>query len=123
MNGQNFPCVSINNTNLALAICYEVSVAEHAECAYKSGAQTYIASVAKFMNGIDKVLNRLSEIAEKYSMTVFMSNCVGISDGNVCAGKSSIWNNKGLLVAQLDDKCEGILMMDLNSQQLIEATL
>ncbi|MBD0333132.1 MAG: carbon-nitrogen hydrolase family protein, partial [Chitinophagaceae bacterium] len=92
-----------NKTNIALAICYELSVPEHAENAYKSGAEIYIASVAKSVDGVEKAIKRLSEIANKYSMTVFMSNSVGQSDGFECAGKSSIWNSKGLLVGQLND--------------------
>ncbi|WP_315787323.1 hypothetical protein [Fischerella sp. JS2] len=49
-----------------------------------------------------------------------MSNCVGQSDGYECAGKTSIWNNKGLLVGQLNDKDEGILMIDTDTQEVIE---
>ena len=88
--------------DIALAICYELSVPEHAENAFKSGAEIYIASVAKSVNGVDQAIKRLSDIASKYSMTVLMSNCVGQADGEECGGKTSIWNNKGLLVGQLD---------------------
>jgi predicted amidohydrolase len=118
VSGQNFACLQVDTTNIALAICYEISVAEHAETAYMSGAQIYIASVAKFMNGIDKALERLSEIAGKYSMIVLMSNCIGLSDGQRCAGKSSAWNKKGLLAGQLDDTNEGILILDTGTQEL-----
>ncbi len=123
VGGENFTGLKINNTDIVLAICYELSVSEHSEKAHKSGAKIYIASVAKFVNGIDKALKRLSEIANKHSMTVLMSNCIGESDGYECAGKTSIWNNKGFLLGQLNATSEGILIIDTVTQKLIEKTI
>lgn len=85
--------------------------------------QKYIASVAKSVNGIDAALTRLSDIAGKYSMTVLMSSCTGYSDGCEWAGKTSIWNSKGLLLRQLNDTDEGILIIDTDTQELIEKTI
>lgn len=123
VSGQNTISSIGNKSNIALAICYELSVPEHTENAFRSGAEIYIASVAKFVNGIDKALTRLSYIADKYSTTVLMSNCVGQCDGHECAGKTSIWNNKGLLLAQLNETNEGILIIDTNTQELIEKVI
>ncbi|HXV98186.1 MAG TPA: carbon-nitrogen hydrolase family protein [Anaerolineae bacterium] len=123
ISGQNFTSLKVNRTNIAFAICYELSVPEHSEKAFKSGAEIYIASVAKFVNGVDKAIKSLSDLANKYSMTVLMSNCVGQSDGYECAGKTSIWNNKGLLVGQLDDTTEGIIIINTDTQELIEETI
>jgi predicted amidohydrolase len=123
VSGQNSMDLIGNKPAIAPAICYELSVPEHAENAFKSGAEIYIASVAKFVNGIDKAINRLADIAHKYSMTVLMSNCIGQADGSECAGKTSIWNNKGLLVGQLNDQNEGILIIDTDTQELIEKTV
>ncbi len=120
ISGQSSIGLIGNKTNVALAICYELSVLEHSENAYKSGAEIYIASVAKSVDGVDKAAKRLSEIANKYSMTVLMSNCLGQCDGFECAGKTSIWNNKGLLIGQLNDTDEGILIIDTDTQELIE---
>lgn len=123
ISGQNFTGLKVDKTNMALAICYELSVPQHAENAFKSGVEIYMASVAKFVNGVDKATKRLADIANKYSMTVLMSNCVGQSDGDKCAGKTSIWNNKGLLVGQLNDTNEGIIMIDTDTQELIEKAI
>lgn len=41
-----------------------------------------------------------------------MSNYIGESGGYECAGKSSIWNTEGELIAQLDNRTEGILTYD-----------
>src|SRR5258706_6435628 len=89
----------------------------------KSGAEIYIASVAKTVDGIKKAAKSLAGIASKYSMTVLMSNSVGLCDDGECAGKTSIWNNEGLLAAQLNDTNEGILIIDTETRELIEKTI
>ncbi len=108
---------------MALAICYELSIPEHSERAYKGSAEVYIASVAKTLAGVERAAKSLSDIATKYSMIVLMSNCIGQGDGVEFAGRSSIWNAQGLLLAQLDDKHEGILIIDTDTQEIIEKTI
>lgn len=117
---RNSDVLQAGQTVIAPAICYELSVSEHAERACGNNANIYLVSAVKFTGGIEKALNRLSEIARTYSMTVLFSNSVGICDGQECAGKTSIWNDKGSLLAQLDDKREGILTFDTDTQQAVE---
>ena len=105
---------------IALAICYELSVREHALQAVEKGANVYIASVSKTVGGIAKALDRLSEIAGSYSMTVMLSNQAGLAEGQVCAGRSSAWNKRGELVEQLDEVQEGILVIDLDTQEVVK---
>jgi predicted amidohydrolase len=123
IHGQNSIGLIGNKTNIALAICYELSVPEHAESAFKSGAEIYLASVAKSVDAVEKAIKNLSDIANKYSMTVLMANCVGQCDDFECGGKTSIWNNEGLLVGQLNDTNEGIIIIDTDTQELIEKTI
>ncbi len=123
VSSQNFIGLTGNKINIALAICYELSVPEHSENAFKSGAEIYMASVAKTVNGVDKAIKNLSGIASKYSMTVLMANCVGQCNGEQCGGKTSVWNNKGLLEAQLNDTDEGIIIIDTDTQEIIEKTI
>jgi predicted amidohydrolase len=123
IGGQSFMSLIVNKKNIAPAICYELSVPEHSENAFKNGAEIYIASVVKSVKAVDKALTTLSDIANKYSMAVLMSNCVGQSGGYECAGKTSIWNNKGLLAGQLNDINEGILIIDMDTQELIKKTI
>ncbi len=121
--GTNQLLLTIESKKISPAICYESLLAEHAENAHKSGSEIYIASVAKSKNGVDKAFKHFSEIAHKYSMTILMANCVGYCDNFVSAGKTSIWNNKGLLAGQLNDTSEGILMIDTDSQEIVEQQL
>jgi predicted amidohydrolase len=120
VSGQSYTGLIGNKTKIAPAICYELSVPEHAENAFKSGAEVYMASVAKFVNGVEKAIIRLSEIANRYSMTVLMANCIGKCDGQECAGKTSAWNKKGVLLEQLNDTNEGIIIFDTDSKELIK---
>ena len=47
-----------------------------------------------------------------------MSNYIGTSGGYECAGKSSIWNQEGELIAQFDNQTEGILVYDTLSKSV-----
>jgi predicted amidohydrolase len=82
-----------------------------------------VASVVKSKNGIDKAMIHYLEIAKKFSMPVLMSNCVGFCDNFQSVGKSSVWSKQGNLVGQLDDKLEGILIFDTETEEVIEQTL
>jgi predicted amidohydrolase len=111
------------NNKIALAICYEVFVPKHPEDAFKNGATIYIASVAKSAAGVTKANQTLPANALTYSMTVFMANSTGFCDNFISAGSSAIWNNKGKLLAQLDDTSEGILIIDTITQEIISEIL
>lgn len=85
-------------------------------------ATVYMASVLNSVNGVDADIEKLSKIASTNQMITFMSNYIGKSGGYECAGKSSIWNSKGELLAQLDDKTEGILIYDTQTEAIDSIT-
>ena len=118
ISGENFPVIRISAFNLALAICYEISIQKHAKTAFENGAEIYIASVAKSVMGVNYAERRLSKIAKEYSAPVLMSNCVGKSDGFDSGGKSSVWDCQGILIGQLDAISEGILVYDSETQEV-----
>jgi len=111
--------VGLIGGGVAPAICYELSVPKHAESAFRRGAVVYAASVAKSTSGIDKARQRLAEIARTYGLAVMMANCVGLADGQICAGRTAVWNSHGDLVGQLDDTEEGIILFDTDTQKLV----
>ena len=112
--------VGLLGDRIALAICYELSIAEHAEAAARSGARVYVASVAKSAGGVDVAAERLSAIASGYGMSVLMANCVGLCDGVTYAGRSSIWDDGGLLIGRMNDVSEGIMIFDTETREMIE---
>ncbi|MFY0650882.1 MAG: carbon-nitrogen hydrolase family protein [Cyclobacteriaceae bacterium] len=101
------------DNQIALAICYELSIPEHAEKASECGAKIYIASVAKTKSNVEQASLTLSDIAKKHSMVVLMANCVGESGDGLCVGQSAIWDENGMLIAQLGDE-EALLVFDTN---------
>jgi predicted amidohydrolase len=121
--GENLPILEIDKIRIGLAICYELSVPEHSERAYNNGAQIYLTSVAKSVSGVEKASKTLGDIARNYSMTVLMSNCVGYFDNTEMGGGSAIWNDKGFMIGQLNDRDEGILIIDTATQEMIKRYL
>ncbi|WP_339793727.1 MAG: carbon-nitrogen hydrolase family protein [Imperialibacter sp.] len=117
VSGEN-DSTRIKGTGIELAICYEISVPEHAATAAKNGGTVYLASVAKSAKGVEMAHKTLAEIATKYGMTALMANSVGPSDDFVGAGGSAIWDSKGKLVRQLDSDCEGLLIVDAETLEV-----
>lgn len=120
VNGQPQTILKDHHDKVAMAICYELSIPEHSETAFEKGAEIYITSVAKTVTGVEKAFETLSAIAKKYSMMVFMSNCIGHCDNFDSAGRSAAWNNKGELLGELDDTHEGIIVVDTETEKVIQ---
>lgn len=116
--GKNIAALPISETTLGIAICYELSIPEHSAAAHKAGADVYVASVAKFAKGVEHSLPTLAGIAAKYSMSTVMVNAVGPADNGICTGNSSVWDNKGQLLDQLDNVNEGILIFDTTTGEI-----
>ena len=98
--------------NTALAICYELSIAEHVDAAANAGASLYLASVAKDAAGVEKASLSLSGYARKYEIMTCMVNCIGPSEGFHCTGGTAVWNPDGELVAQIEGEEPGLLIFD-----------
>ena len=122
-NGVEQVIIKTNDKNIAPAICYESLQPTHSENAFKLGADIYLASVAKPANGVVKAFDHYPKVAKQYGMPVLMTNCVGFCDNFLSVGKSSIWTKDGELVGQLDDKMEGILIFDTETEGIIKRNL
>ncbi|RAV98945.1 carbon-nitrogen hydrolase family protein [Pseudochryseolinea flava] len=112
VRGDNTDGIDIHGERVALAICYEISIAEHTQKALVSGAQVFVASVAKTERGITKAHQQLSEIAKAFSVSVLMSNAVGPSEDGICAGASAVFAADGSLMTQLGTDQDGTITFD-----------
>ncbi|HYC86689.1 MAG TPA: carbon-nitrogen hydrolase family protein [Chryseosolibacter sp.] len=121
--GEPFRGRIFSEMKCAIAICYELSVPEHAEAAAANGASLYIASAAKSARGLEHALERLHQIAAKHQMTVLFSNSVGECSGFVSAGTSSIWSGEGILLGHLEGEHEGIMLFDTADNMVTEIRL
>lgn len=112
IEGHEQTILTIKGLNIALAICYESLQPEHSEYANKLGADIYLASVAKSQGGIEKANVYFPKIADNYAMPVLMVNGLGYCDNFKSAGQTSVWDESGILLEQLDSQSEGIIIYD-----------
>ena len=115
--------IKAENTHIAPAICYESLQVAHSENALKLGANVYLASVAKPAKGVEKALSYFPRLSKQNAIPVLMTNCVGFCDNFLSVGQSSVWTREGKLVGQLDDKNEGILIFDTETEEVIKHTV
>jgi len=120
--GTNPLVLTFDTEVISPAICYETSNKAHCEYANQHKATMYLASVLSSIGGIDVELKKLSAIARNYNMVTCMANYVGKSGGYECAGKSSVWNEKGELMEQLGDKTEGMIIFDTLTRKTLSLT-
>jgi predicted amidohydrolase len=113
--GKGGPTIRIDNKTIAFAICYELSVPEHARNACRNGANIYIASVAKPAAGMEKAGQSLAAIAAQYTMSTVISNCVGYVDNFESTGCSAAWDDKGQILGSLSSSNEGLLFFDTDT--------
>lgn len=122
-NGDGQVMIKTNDINIAPAICYESLQTSHAKNAFNLGADVYLASVAKPVNGVKKALDYYPKVARQYQIPVLMANCVGFCDNFLSVGQSAVWTKKGELVGQLDDKNQGILIFNTETEEVITKTV
>jgi predicted amidohydrolase len=112
VSGINQLVITINDHNIAPAICYESLQSSHADNAANLGADIYLASVAKSANVLDKAMPHYPLVARQYNMFVMMANSVGVCDNWQSVGQSAVWGRDGALLAQMDSESEGWVMLD-----------
>jgi predicted amidohydrolase len=123
VSGDNFSVFKVKDLSVALAICYEISIDQHVRDAQASGAEIYVASVVKSVRGAEKALMTLAETARRLKVPVLMSNSVGVADGDRCAGRSTVWNDEGKVLAQLGEKEQGFIVYDTQTKKVITSLL
>lgn len=112
--------LQLGDKKIAPAICYESLQPDHAENAYRMGAQIYLASVAKSVSGVAQALQHYPHIAAKYAMPVLMANSIGYCDNFFSVGNSAVWSEKGVLLGQLEQGAEGILVFDTETEEVVK---
>jgi len=106
------PMITIEDKKISFAICADIDNPLHSENACKKETDIYIASIFFTPNGIPNAYRDLQSYAQKHKMNVLMSNFAGESWGYPSAGQSAFWNNKGELIAQMNDSDSGLLLIE-----------
>jgi predicted amidohydrolase len=117
------PQLQIENERISCAICADIDNKKHAENASLKKSTTYIASIFFSPNGIANAHTSLQQYASQYKMNVLMANFCGDSYGYPSAGRSAFWNNKGELIAQMNDSKEGLLLVEKKDESWISKIL
>lgn len=108
----NNPIITIENQNIAFAICADIDNPKHPENAKRNNADIYIASIFFSPNGIPNAYRNLQHYAEKHKINVLMSNFSGESWGSPSAGQSAFWNQNGELIGQMNESDSGLLLVE-----------
>ena len=106
------PMLEIDSEHISCAICADIDNPKHAENASKNNSSTYITSIFFSPNGIQQAHQSLQNYASQYRMNVLMANFGGDSYGCPSGGRSAFWNNKGKLIAQMEDSGSGLLLVE-----------
>ena len=97
---------------IGVAICYEISVSEHAAALTSNGAEVYVASVAKTPRGIERGWGQLAKTAVRHQISALVVNSVGMCEGKKAGGGSAVFDQRGELVQRLGAAAEGYLIFD-----------
>lgn len=117
------PMLEIENERISCAICADIDHLEHPKNARKNNTSTYIASIFFSPNGIPQAHQSLQNYASQYQMNVLMANFGGDSYDSPSGGRSAFWNNKGELIAQMEDSGSGLLLIEKRDSNWISKTL
>ncbi|MEM8528754.1 MAG: carbon-nitrogen hydrolase family protein, partial [Bacteroidota bacterium] len=117
VEGEKQLVIELEGERIVPAICYESLRANHAAHANRLNASIYLASIAKPQGGLEKVIIHYPQIAKQHNMIVAMVNCIGFCGNFESVGGSGVWSKKGELLAQMEDKREGILVFDTESEE------
>lgn len=109
--------LNIEETRIAVGICYESLQREHFVEAHLGGMDIYIASVAKPTGRIEKAHHYFPNTANEFKTPILMANCIGSCDNFLSVGQSAVWDNAGQRLAKMDDQSEGLIIYDLETNK------
>lgn len=106
------PAVLELERRVGVAICYELSVPEHAASLSALAPEIYLASVAKTSSGVAAAEATLTATARRYRIPVLLVNAVGACEGKSAGGRSLAIVSAGRVLARLGADTEGALVYD-----------
>lgn len=98
--GQGGPLVRVQEYNVGLAICADVTVPSHPEQAALAGANIYTAGVLFSEDNYERDSGRLQGYASRHQMAVLMANHGSQTGGLLGVGQSAIWAEDGRCITR-----------------------
>ncbi|HDN2511092.1 TPA: carbon-nitrogen hydrolase family protein [Providencia rettgeri] len=99
---------------LGLAICADTNNEKHADDTINQGASFYLSSVLITANGYDADTKKLQNYAKNHQVPVIMANYCGVSGSFLGTGRSAIWDNHGILMAEASETQESLIIANFN---------
>ncbi len=106
------PTFNIGDETISIAICADINNPLHPENASNASTTFYVASIFYTPSGISEAYNDLSAYAKKYHMNILMSNYCGNSYDYEAAGQSVFFDKNGKMIAQLNGRDTGLLLLE-----------
>lgn len=106
------PIFDLGDEKVSVAICADITHAEHCATAHRNKATLYLASIFYTPNGIASAYKQLGSYARKHSMNILMSNYGGPSYQFAAAGQSAFWSTKGQLIGKAGEQGEELLIAE-----------
>ncbi len=103
------PC---HGRSVGIAICADINNSTHPADARKLNATVYAAGVAMTPNGIDEAEDSMSHHAKQHRMLAVMANYASATGDHPMAGRSTIWDESGEVVAQAEGKGECLVLAE-----------
>lgn len=113
--GSGGPDLPVAGVPVALAICRDAAIPEHAAAAAARGAKFYAAGVMIDEAGYERKVPLMRGYARDLGLDVLMANYSGVSGGEVSAGKSAIWRAGGECAAESPGSEEALVTAELYS--------
>jgi predicted amidohydrolase len=108
--GQGGPILRMGGLLVAMAICADITHADHAANAAAHKANVYAASVLLRDSAYAKESAMLQGYARTHAMTVLMANHSAPTCGWIPAGRSAIWDEQGSLIAASPGAEESLIL-------------
>jgi predicted amidohydrolase len=114
--GDRNPLVRFGGHTAAIAVCADIGRPSHPQQAADRGARVYLASMFVIPSDFEGDSAKLSGYAAQHSMAVALANFGSPTGGLAAAGRSSIWSQRGELLAQLGSSGAGIAVATETSE-------
>jgi predicted amidohydrolase len=106
------PAVLALEQRVGVAICYELTVEQHTAALVASGAEVYVASVAKTAEGVREAEQQLARLAREHRVPALLVNSVGTCEGKPAGGGSVAVGPDGKRFGRLGGRGGGVLLVD-----------
>lgn len=110
------PLIETEGERISVAICADITHPPHPHNAADKNTTLYAAGIFYTPRGIAEAYTQLGGYAQQYGMNILMANYIGASYAIEAAGQSAFWNAHGEMAGKIDERHEGLLIVQYNDK-------